>query len=718
MSPTTDAELLQINQDASAPRGKVYEDIHGNVYVGTQTGRLAFVKRAETGPFSALNASYVVLAPTPALANATTMGGSVDITVSQDADNQPVFTLTPTGVVAGQYGSGSFSPQITVDAKGRVTAITAIPISSSGLADPGSNGIVVRTALNITTARTLTGTAGRITISNGSGVAGDPTIDLIATTVTPGSYGSATQTGSFTVDTYGRLTAASQQTITPAAGSITGAQNVSAGSSKITLGGTPTGASLQAFSIDVNEANLTLNSIGGILSLSKGGTNAALTASNGGIWYSTATAAAILAGTATAGQLLQSGASAAPSWSTATFPATASATGTILRANGTNWVASTASYPNTTTTGDLLYASATNVYSNLAAVATGSIIVSAGVGTAPAWSSSLPTAIDALYLIVTGARALTGNWAAGNFSITANSVLLGSAANTTSLGSTSGVSGLIQSTTHATKGFTSIGSTTIFTVDEVNKRVGIGRAAPVAIVDLFDISGSDGYAQINLGKTGMAHGMTNYLPTTDYGVIGYASSGNGGMLIVGATNADVPVIRMQALSAAASVATACYLFESFKKLGTSTQALSTSDVMVKYSNAGTTKNTILGSGAMFFGGSTTPTALGHFAAGTATAGTAPLKLTNQGTALLTTAEVGAFEYGTAAGVNVLSFTRAGTTREGVLVGNRGASAPATNSIGILLDYYGSSSTRVLTTPNTWFSVVGDDGATYKIPGYS
>ena len=55
------------------------------------------------------------------------------------------------------------------------------------------------------------------------------------------------------------------------------------------------------------------------------GTNASLTASNGGIVYSTATAFAILSGTATANQVLLSGSSAAPSWSTATYPVTTTA---------------------------------------------------------------------------------------------------------------------------------------------------------------------------------------------------------------------------------------------------------------------------------------------------------------------------------------------------------------------------------------------------------
>jgi len=95
--------------------------------------------------------------------------------------------------------------------------------------------------------------------------------------------------------------------------------------------------------------------------LSRGGTNASLAASNGGILYSTASAVAILSGTATAGQILQSGASAAPSWSTATYPATATGTGTILRANGTNWAATTTTYPNTATANHVLYATSSNV---------------------------------------------------------------------------------------------------------------------------------------------------------------------------------------------------------------------------------------------------------------------------------------------------------------------------------------------------------------------
>jgi hypothetical protein len=55
--------------------------------------------------------------------------------------------------------------------------------------------------------------------------------------------------------------------------------------------------------------------------LSAGGTQASLTANNGGIFYSNATTGAILSGTPVAGRILQSGASSAPAWSSATYPA-------------------------------------------------------------------------------------------------------------------------------------------------------------------------------------------------------------------------------------------------------------------------------------------------------------------------------------------------------------------------------------------------------------
>lgn len=64
---------------------------------------------------------------------------------------------------------------------------------------------------------------------------------------------------------------------------------------------------------------------GFVVALANGGTSASLVANDGGIFYSTATAGAILAGSATADQVLMSGLSSAPDWSNATYPSSTSA---------------------------------------------------------------------------------------------------------------------------------------------------------------------------------------------------------------------------------------------------------------------------------------------------------------------------------------------------------------------------------------------------------
>jgi hypothetical protein len=61
----------------------------------------------------------------------------------------------------------------------------------------------------------------------------------------------------------GTATTLSRSDHTQAASTITSPGNLTAGSSKITIGGTGTGATLQNVSVDVDEANLTLSSLGG-----------------------------------------------------------------------------------------------------------------------------------------------------------------------------------------------------------------------------------------------------------------------------------------------------------------------------------------------------------------------------------------------------------------------------------------------------------------------
>lgn len=77
---------------------------------------------------------------------------------------------------------GTFN-NVTLNAKGLATSASNV----NYLQDPTANGIVVRTALNTTTNRTITNTADQTTVTNGDGVAGNPTIGLANNPVIPGT---------------------------------------------------------------------------------------------------------------------------------------------------------------------------------------------------------------------------------------------------------------------------------------------------------------------------------------------------------------------------------------------------------------------------------------------------------------------------------------------------------------------------------------------------
>lgn len=112
------------------------------------------------------------------------------------------------------------------------------------------------------------------------------------------------------------------------------------------------------------------------LDLLRGGSSASLTASNGGIVYSSASAMAILAGTATASQVLLSGSSTTPAWSTATYLGTLTASG-IVYASAANVMGQIA-----TANSAVLLTSAAGVPSMSATLTNGQLIIG-NTGNAP-----------------------------------------------------------------------------------------------------------------------------------------------------------------------------------------------------------------------------------------------------------------------------------------------------------------------------------------------
>jgi len=96
-------------------------------------------------------------------------------------------------------------------------------------------------------------------------------------------------------------------------------------------------------------------------------TGGAITATQYDVLVGGSSNSIVSVGPGSAGQVLQSAGNAAnPAYSTATYPTIGTSTGSILRADGTNWAATTSTYPTTNAISTLLYASSANVMGALA----------------------------------------------------------------------------------------------------------------------------------------------------------------------------------------------------------------------------------------------------------------------------------------------------------------------------------------------------------------
>ena len=189
--------------------------------------------------------------------------GNVTLSVTANSTNQKV-TVQNNATVVGSEPAINFiaGTNVTISvADDSVGARSNVTISATG--GGGGSGTVT----SITAGTGLTG--GTITTSG--------TINLANTTVTVGTFGSATQVGVFTVDAQGRLTAASNTSISIAASQIT------SGILPVANGGTGVAVSSGASSVVLRDSNsnITANYLyTGYSNTAAAGTTTTLTASS------------------------------------------------------------------------------------------------------------------------------------------------------------------------------------------------------------------------------------------------------------------------------------------------------------------------------------------------------------------------------------------------------------------------------------------------------
>lgn len=202
-------------------------------------------KTATLGQYANIpsNSSFIVVSVDQNLPNERALAVSPGLTLT-DGGAGGNITITPSGALGALVAAGngviakngtsvvarvisSSSADLTVTNGDGVSGNPTIGLSGnlSSLSGLSGSGVVVETSTGVFTLRSIDGAAGEITVTNGTGAAANPTISLASSGVVAASYGDGTNVASFTVDAKGRLTAAADVPIS----TMVGAGSVSNG---------------------------------------------------------------------------------------------------------------------------------------------------------------------------------------------------------------------------------------------------------------------------------------------------------------------------------------------------------------------------------------------------------------------------------------------------------------------------------------------------------
>lgn len=272
--------------------------------------------------------TYLTVSQTPQLANSRYFGATNGLTLS-DGGAQGLFNITTTGALLSLVNSGT-----GFQVKTSSTAITSRSVATSGsgvtvangsgvsgdptisltgqvlnLANLSANGLVTITTAGALSATAITNVANQTSVTNGDGISGAPTVGLADNPIIPGTggtilpVGTTGQRGSSTDGNlrYNTTTASFEGYANGAWGSIVagvGVNSISFGTTGLTPSTSTTG-------------NVT---VAGTLVVANGGTGSTATPAAGSVIYGDGTNyAATLSGTQ--GQVLTSAGTGTPVWS-------------------------------------------------------------------------------------------------------------------------------------------------------------------------------------------------------------------------------------------------------------------------------------------------------------------------------------------------------------------------------------------------------------------
>jgi len=503
--------------------------------------------------------TYLTVSQTPQLANSRYVGATNGLVIT-DGGAQGLFNIGTTGALLSLVNS-SAGFQVKTDA----TTLTnrSIAISGNGLsisngsgvsgnptislsgqalnfANASFDGLVTLSTAGAITGSTITGTSNQITVTNGSGVGGNPTISITSNPSLPGTAGvvlpsgttgqrsvaptngtlryntSTTLLEAYLNNTWTSLASGSGVTSIATGTGLTGGPITSTGTISIDVTGVTAGA--------YTNANITVNAQGQITSASNGAAGGVTSFSAGttGFTPSTGTTGAItLAGTLA---LTNGGSGQTTAQLAMNAFAGAVTSGSYLRGNGTNVVMNTIQVADVPTLNQNTTGTAANVTGTVA-------ILNGGTG-----QTTASAAFNALSPITTTGDLIigTGVNTASRLAIGSNGYLLTSNGTTASWAAApaGGVTTFSAGTTGLTPSGATSGAVTLAgTLAVLNGGTGATNATDARTNLVAAKSGTNSDITELYALNGTSYGVA-YQNAGNQLIMGSALTFNGSMLFV------------------------------------------------------------------------------------------------------------------------------------------------------------------------------------------